>query len=69
MSVVSGRHLGLAVVKALGLTGSIRRITIDMSVDSIASITVERYVEDKDADGLVPVLTRYELVEKVDEGR
>lgn len=63
---VSGRHLGSAVCNALGLDEmSVRAVTINLTVDEVATVTVEMFIRAE--SGLETVLRRYELVEREDD--
>ena len=66
---MTGLKLGQAVMRALGITGEVRRITIDMGVEGAAIVTVERYAGKVEGDAVVTEISRYDLVERVEEGR
>lgn len=46
-------------------TEMVSRVTIDIEAQSFVKITVERYLEEKEFEGLKKVVEQYELV-KVD---
>ena len=62
MSIVTSQQLGQQIVEALGLPDNITSITINMAVNGLATITIERFLTQGEGEALVKVLKQCELV-------
>jgi len=62
---ITGRNIGPEICKALGIEGQrVRAIDIHIAAGQIVTVTVERLMNEDEGERLIPVLDRYELVEK-----
>lgn len=68
-----GGEVALALQKALGIEGPLRRITVDARVGELATVRVERLLKDctaalKDGSALRTLVEEFELVPRQSSG-
>ena len=69
MAIISGTDVLKQLCDEWGLKGSIRKITIEMEYDDVATISVLYYMKEEQTKALAVWTRKYDLVERKDNGK